>query len=196
MFLSLILVSSKINIQFPINPTWIGGEGQTDLSKHRSSQGSQTIGKCQHVFYTKRATACNFTVVYGPFGRSNQRFLGTGRPVVPLSQDKEIFLSRCPFVPEKMTRFPALERHFPVLEHPFLFQNVLFCFRASFFCFRTSFSALSRFVPRPVPVFGCPGPSRIFAPTLVPGQKDKNIFCPGTKGQRDVPSRGNTSQYI
>jgi hypothetical protein len=24
---------------------------------------------------------------------------GTGRPVVPLSRDKEIFLSRCPFVP-------------------------------------------------------------------------------------------------
>ena len=33
---------------------------------------------------------------------------GTGRPVVPLSRDKEIFLSRCPFVPgqgqEQMSR--------------------------------------------------------------------------------------------
>ena len=33
---------------------------------------------------------------------------GTGRPIVPLSQDKEIFLSRCPFVPgqgqEQMSR--------------------------------------------------------------------------------------------
>ena len=34
------------------------------------------------------------------------------------------------------------------------------CFSWNIFsCFRTSFSALSRFVPRPVPDFGCPGPS-------------------------------------
>ena len=43
----------------------------------------------------------------------------------------------------------------------------------------------------------CPGTSRdrgvcpgTFAPALVPGQE---FFCPGTKGQPDVPSRGNTS---
>ena len=120
-------------------------------------------------------------------GRDVPGQTGTGRPVVPLSRDKKKFLSRCPVVPgqgqeqmsrdkflcpgpsrdktiqkfsKKKIRFTVLEHHFPVLEHPFLFQNVLFCFRASFFCFRTSFSALSRFVPRPVPVFGCPGPSR------------------------------------
>ena len=64
---------------------------------------------------------------------------------MPLSREKEICLSLCPFVPgqvqeqkfrdkmnlylsnytkknsEKMTRFPVLERHFPVLKHPFLF---------------------------------------------------------------------------
>ena len=49
--------------------------------------------------------------------------------------------------------FPVLEHTFPVLEHPFLFQII-------FFLFRTSFSAVSRFVLRPVPDFGCPGPSR------------------------------------
>ena len=59
-----------------------------------------------------------------------------------------------------MTRFSVLEHHFPILEHPFLLWNIVFCFRISFFCFRTSFSALSRFVPYPVPVFGYPGPSR------------------------------------
>ena len=35
----------------------------------------------------------------------------------------------------------------------------------------------------------CPG---TFAPALVPGQRDigtRKIFCPGTKGQRDVLSR-------
>ena len=45
----------------------------------------------------------------------------------------------------------------------------------------------------------CPGTSRdrgfcpgTFAPALVPGQRDtgtRKLFCPGTKGQRDVPSR-------
>ena len=40
-------------------------------------------------------------------------------------------------------------------------------------CFRTFFSALSRFVPRPVPDFHCPGPSR-----------------PGFWLSRPVPSRG------
>ena len=46
----------------------------------------------------------------------------------------------------------------------------------------------------------CPG---IFAPALVPGpvgQRDTGariFFCPGTKGEGDVQSRGNTSlNYI
>ena len=73
---------------------------------------------------------------------------GAGGPVVPLSRDKKVSLSRCPFVPgqgqeqmsqdkllcpgtsqnkmnfkisKKMTRFPVSEHHFPALEHPFLF---------------------------------------------------------------------------
>ena len=39
----------------------------------------------------------------------------------------------------------------------------------------------------------CPG---TFAPALVPGQRDtgtRKFLCPGTKGQRDVPSRGNAN---
>ena len=61
---------------------------------------------------------------------------------------------------------------------------------------------------RPFPAFCvllgnwfCPGTSRdrgvcpgTFAPALVPGQRDtgtRKFFCPGTKGQRDVPSCGN-----
>ena len=49
----------------------------------------------------------------------------------------------------------------------------------------------------------CPGTSRdrrvcpgILDPALVPGQRDagtRKCCCPGTKGQRDVPSLGNTS---
>ena len=105
---------------------------------------------------------------------------------------------------KKRTRFPILEHHFSVLEHPFLFYNVLFCFRASFFCFRPSFSDLSHFVPRPVPVFGCPGPSRpgfwlsrpvpslgkIFSLSrcpFVPGQWWN--FCPVVPKSFTVPSR-------
>ena len=94
--------------------------------------------------------------------------------------------------------------HFSVLEHPFLSYNVLFCFRTSFSCFRASFSALSRFVPHPVPDFGCPGPSRpefwlsrpvpslgkIFSLSrcpFVPGQ-GRN-FCPVVLKSCTVPSR-------
>ena len=71
-------------------------------------------------------------------GREVPGQTGMGCPIVPLSRDKEIFLSQCPFVPgqgqeqksqdkmnfylsnctkkfsEKMTRFPVLECHFPV----------------------------------------------------------------------------------
>ena len=39
----------------------------------------------------------------------------------------------------------------------------------------------------------CP---QIFVPALVPGQKDtgtRKFLCPGTKGHRDVPFRGNAS---
>ena len=38
----------------------------------------------------------------------------------------------------------------------------------------------------------------IFAAALVPGQRDsgtRKLFCPGTKGQRDVPSLGNPNMY-
>ena len=98
---------------------------------------------------------------------------------------------------------------FPVSEHLFLFWNVLFCFRTSFSCFRTSFSCFGMsfscfgtsfscfFVP--LGRLFCPGTGRdrgvcpvIFAPALVPGQRDTGtgiFFCPGTKGQRDVPGR-------
>ena len=37
---------------------------------------------------------------------SRQGFQGTGRSVVPLSQDKKVFLSRCPFVPGQK-KFPC-----------------------------------------------------------------------------------------
>ena len=72
-----------------------------------------------------------------------------------------------------MTRFPVLEHPFPVF---WFLLGKLFC------------PGMSR--DRGV----CPG---IFAPALVLGQRDTGtriFFCPGTKGQRDVPSRGNTSQ--
>ena len=80
--------------------------------------------------------------------RDVQGQTGTGRPVVPLSRDKKIFLSRCPFVPgqgqeqmsqdvlgqnelknfKKMTRFPVFGLHFPVLEHPFPVLEQCFLF--------------------------------------------------------------------
>ena len=65
--------------------------------------------------------------------------------------------------------------HFPVLERPFPVFCVLL---GKWFCPGTS---RDRGV--------CPG---TFAPGLVPGQRDTGtrfFFCPGTKGQRDVPSR-------
>ena len=78
-----------------------------------------------------------------------------------------------------------------------------FSFYNIFSCFRTSFSAVSRFVPRPVPDFGCPGPSRpvpgfgcpgpsrplsrFWACPVVPLSRDNKgtsvplSLCPGTK---------------
>ena len=63
------------------------------------------------------------------------------------------------------------------------------CFGTSFSCFLCSFGKVILSRDRGV----CPG---TFASALVPGQRDtwtRNFFCPGTKGQRDVPSRGNPS---
>ena len=75
-------------------------------------------------------------------GRDVPGQTGTGRPVVPLSWDKNFFLSRCPVVPgqgqEQMSRdkllcpgpdqisrlktsFFYFRTSFPVLERPFLF---------------------------------------------------------------------------
>ena len=53
---------------------------------------------------------------------------GPGRPIVPLPWDKEIFLSRCPFVPGQGQKQKSWDS----------------CFRTSFSCFRTSFSILER----------------------------------------------------
>ena len=96
-----------------------------------------------------------------------------------------------------------------ILEHLFLFENIFSLFLNVLSCFRTSFPVLERLfsvLERPFPVLGgffgkwfCPGTSRdrgfcpgIFTPALVLGQRDngtRKCFCPGTKGQRDVPSR-------
>ena len=65
--------------------------------------------------------------------------------------------------------------HFPVLECPF---PVLCVLLRKWFCPRTSRDRGF-----------CPG---TFAPALVSGQRDTGtriFFCPGTKGQLDVPSR-------
>merc|ERR1712051_527836 len=84
---------------------------------------------------------------------------------------------------------------FPVLERPLLFRTSFSCFRTSFPCFGTSFSCFFVLLGR----LFCPGTLRdrgvcpgTFALALVPGQRDTGtriFFCPGTKGQRDVPSR-------
>ena len=107
-----------------------------------------------------------------------------------------------------MTRFPVLEHHFPVLEHPFLLQSIVFCFRIHFPVLERHFPVLecpfllcpvlsrvpSRFLAipaRPVPNFGCPGPScplaRFWACPVVPLSRDNEgtsvslSLCPGTK---------------
>ena len=123
---------------------------------------------------------------------------GKGRPVVPLSRDKQIFLSRCPFVPgqgqEQMSRdkhlCPGTSRDkitFPK-EHkkqekdvPKQENDQISCFRTSFSCFRTSFPVLEH--PFPVlehPFLLCPVlsrvPSRILA---VPARPVADFSCPG-----------------
>ena len=75
----------------------------------------------------------------------------------------------------------------------------IFCFRTSFSCLSTSFSCF--FVP--LGKWFVPGRPRTegFVPghLLLPLSRDKRdtgtrkCVCPGTKGQQDVPSRGNTS---
>ena len=76
-------------------------------------------------------------------------------------------------------RFPVLERLFPVLERPF--PVFLFFWEAYFVPGR---DGTEEFVP---------------GHFLLPLSRDKGtpgqefFFCPGTKGQRDVPSRGNPS---
>merc|ERR1712051_203432 len=124
-----------------------------------------------------------------------------GRPVVPLSRDKKNFLSRCPVVPgqgqEQMSRDkflcpgPSRDKTIKKISNKkdqiYCFRASFSCFRASFFCFRTSFSALSRFVPRPVPVFGCPGPSRpgfwLSRPVPSLGKIFSLSHCPFVPGQ-------------
>ena len=102
-------------------------------------------------------------------------------PAVPLSQDKG--RSKCPRTNSSVPARPGTKRFknfqkkgpdFPFQNIISLFQNILSCFRTSFSvlehpfsvlehpflsCFRMSFSALSYFVPCPVPDFCCPGPS-------------------------------------
>ena len=99
----------------------------------------------------------------------------------------------CYFFP--MTFF--LQYLFLFLNIIFLFHNILSCIRMFFSCFRTSFS----FCPRTSWDKGvCPW---IFAPALVPGQRDKEILLNRDKGtmgrsvpdctglSRDVPSLRN-----
>ena len=67
--------------------------------------------------------------------------------------------------------FPVLERLFPVLERPF---PVFWFFWEGYFV-----------------------PGRDGTEEFVPGQRDTGtriFFCPGTKGQRDVPVCPGTSQ--
>ena len=86
--------------------------------------------------------SCVFVLAFPQDGMSREKWGWD----VPLSRDKEIFLSRCPFLPRKRQEqksFSCLRPSFPILERPILFQNILFCLR-------TFISALSSFVPRDV----------------------------------------------
>ena len=93
---------------------------------------------------------------------------------------------------------------FPVLEHPFLFYNILFWFGTSFFLFWNVLFLFfgifweSDFVlVRAGTEDFVPGRDRIFAPALVPGQRDdrpgKNFLSrdKGTKGQGKYFVPGN-----
>ena len=73
----------------------------------------------------------------------------------------------CPF-PVLERPFPVSERHFPVLECPFSVLERLF----------PGFWGV--ILSRDICSCPCPGTK---------GHLGKNLFCPGTKGQRDFPSR-------
>ena len=66
-----------------------------------------------------------------------------------------------------MTKFSVLKHHFPVLELIFLLCPILSCILSRILAFPT----------RPVPNFGCPGPSRplvrFLARPIVPLSRDK-----------------------
>ena len=112
--------------------------GQTPLSHDKTNH----VNLCEKIAQStsKRITCTCKLLVFpsAPTFRCMEGFHGTGRPIVPLSRDKKIFLSQCPFVPgegqeqmswdkllcpgtsqDKMNRFPVFGHHFPVLEHHF-----------------------------------------------------------------------------
>ena len=78
---------------------------------------------------------------------------------------------------------------FPVLERSFQFLNILSCFTTSFSCFRTSFFCFTTSFSCFLCSFG-----KVILSRDVPGQRSLSLDicscpCPGTKGQRDAPSR-------
>ena len=137
-----------------------------------------------------------------PKGRDSATFRDKGTEVPSLSRDNGTSSKSCHRMGRAGTAcqnpgrdvgllyhyfFPIIScfrTSFPVLEHPFLFYNVISCFRMSYFCFRVSFSCFLVSLGN----WFCPGTSRdrgicpgIFAPALVPGQRDswtRKYFCP------------------
>ena len=110
----------------------------------------------------------------GVLGRKSRNYGKT-----PLSRDITGQNELKSFEKEK-TKFPVLEHHFPI-------SNILFCFRTSFSCFKMPFSALSHFVPHPVPVLG-----KIFSSSCCPFVSETMMellsLCP-KKLHCTVPSR-------
>ena len=152
----------------------------------------------------------NFFLVPGQRdnGTSSKFCHGTGRDGI---------LTACPVPSRDVPRDRNERKNIDKIEfffYDFLFQNIFSCFGTSSSVLEHPFPVLERLFPvlerlfpvseRPFPVFlsfwegyfvpgrdkgVCPG---TFAPALVPGQRDTGtriFFCPGTKGQRDVPSR-------
>ena len=144
-----------------------------------------------------------------PTGRDSATFWDQGTEVSSLSRDKGTtgqaqnlatgrdgmgFLTGCPVpswnVPrDKITlKFGQFCCFLKKKIKNFFFLNLWFFF-SIFAFFLTIFSQFSYWT--------CPGTSRdrgvcpgIFTPVLVQGQRDigtRKYFCPGTKGQRDVP---------
>jgi hypothetical protein len=81
--------------------------------------------------------------------------------------------------------------------YDFLFRNIIFCFRTSFPVLERHFSVLEclfSVLESPFPVFFV-----LFVPVQRSLSRDRGTLkqenCPGTKGQRDVPSRGNASTH-